>query len=97
MDFAVPAEHKLKFKESKKRDGYLDLARELKMVWNIKVTVIPIVIGALVTISKWLIEKQGNLETRGQIGTIPNNDNNNNNNNNNNILCLPNYLKRTYL
>ena len=30
MDFAVPADHKVKLKESEKRDKYLDLARELK-------------------------------------------------------------------
>ena len=30
MDFAVSADHRVKFKESEKRDKYLDLARELK-------------------------------------------------------------------
>ena len=30
MDFAVPADHRVELKESKKRDKYLDLARELK-------------------------------------------------------------------
>ena len=35
-----------------KRDKYIDLARELKKLWNMKVTVIPIVIGALGTIPK---------------------------------------------
>ena len=30
MDFAVTADHKIKLKESKKMDKYLDLARELK-------------------------------------------------------------------
>ena len=36
----------------------MDLARELKTnkLWNIKVTVIPIVIGALGTITKWLVQ-----------------------------------------
>ena len=29
-DFAVPADHKINMKESKKEDKYLDLARELK-------------------------------------------------------------------
>ena len=28
MDFAVPADHSVKIKESEKRDKYLDLARE---------------------------------------------------------------------
>ena len=30
MNFAVPADHSVKLKEIKKRDKYLDLARELK-------------------------------------------------------------------
>ena len=30
MNFAVPADHKVKLKESEKKDKYLDLARELK-------------------------------------------------------------------
>ena len=33
---------------------YLDLARELKKVWNMKVTIVPIVIGAFGTITKEL-------------------------------------------
>ena len=32
-------------KESEKKDKYLDQARELKKLWNMKVTIIPIVIG----------------------------------------------------
>ena len=30
MDFAVPADHRVKLKESQKKDRYLDLVRELK-------------------------------------------------------------------
>ena len=30
VDFAVLADHRVKFKESEKKDKYLDLARELK-------------------------------------------------------------------
>ena len=30
MDFAILADHKVKLKESEKRDKYLDLAREMK-------------------------------------------------------------------
>ena len=41
MNFAVPADHKVKLKESKKKDKYLDIARELEKLWNIKVMLIP--------------------------------------------------------
>ena len=47
VDFAVLADHRVKLKESEKRDKYLDLARELKKLYHMKVAVIPIVIGTL--------------------------------------------------
>ena len=46
MDFAVSADHRIKLKECEKKDKYLDLARQLKKQWNMKVTIIPIVIDA---------------------------------------------------
>ena len=52
VDFAVPADHRIKLKECEKKDKYLDLARELKKLWNMKVTIITIVIGAFCTVSK---------------------------------------------
>ena len=52
MDVVVPAEHKVELKESKKKDKNLDLSRELKKPWNMKVTFIPIVNGALGTVTK---------------------------------------------
>ena len=56
MDFAVPADHGIKLKENEKKDKYLDLARELKKLWNMKVTVIPIVIGGFGTVTKGLLK-----------------------------------------
>ena len=59
MDFAVPTDHRVKFKEREKKDKYLELAREfLKKLWNFKVTFIPIVIGAFGTVTKGLINKR---------------------------------------
>ena len=51
-DFVVPADHLVKLKESKKRDKYQDLSREQKKLWNMKMTVIPVVIRELGTIPK---------------------------------------------
>ena len=46
VDFAVPADHRIKLKECEKKDKYLNLARELKInLWNMKVTIIPILIA----------------------------------------------------
>ena len=56
VDFAVPAEHRIKLKECEKRDKYLDLARELKKLWNIQVTIILIVIGSFGTVTKGLLK-----------------------------------------
>ena len=49
-------DHRMKAKESGKVDNYLNLFRELKQSCNIKVTVIPIVVGLLGRIS-WSLEK----------------------------------------
>ena len=38
------------------RDKYPDLDGERKILWNIKVNVIPVVIGALSTVTKGLVE-----------------------------------------
>ena len=46
VDFAVLDDHRIKLKECEKKDKYLDFARELKKLWNMKVTIVPIVILA---------------------------------------------------
>ena len=68
VDFAVSADHRIKPKESEKK--YLDLARELKKLWNMKVTIIPIVIGALCTVAKGLLKGLEDLEIKGKVETI---------------------------
>ena len=54
LDFAILADHRVEMKESKITDKYLDLARELTELWNMKVTIIPIVVGSLETVHKGL-------------------------------------------
>ena len=56
VHFAVTADHRINLKESVKKDKYLDLAWELKKLWKMKVTIVPIVIGALGTITKELLK-----------------------------------------
>ena len=58
VDFAVPADHRIKLKECEKRDKYLDLARELKKLWNMQVTII----GAFGTVTKGLLKGLEDLE-----------------------------------
>ena len=69
----VPAYHCIKLKESEKKDKYLDLAREWKKLWNMKVTIIPIVIGPLGTVTEGLVQVLEILEMRGRVETIPTN------------------------
>ena len=56
--------------ECEKRDRYLDLARELRKLWNMQVTIIPIVIGAFGTVTKRLLKGLEDLEVGGQEETI---------------------------
>ena len=60
----------MKIKESEKKDKYLDLARELRKLWSMTVTVIPIVIDALGTVPKDLEKGMAKVEIRERIATI---------------------------
>ena len=51
MEFAVPVDHKINLKVCEKKNSYLDPARELKKLWNMDVTIVPIVKGAFGTIT----------------------------------------------
>ena len=62
VDFAVPTDHRINLKERQKKDKYLDLAREFKKLWDMKVTIVPIVIGELGTIAKGLLKGLEDLE-----------------------------------
>ena len=53
----VPVDQRVKANECKKRHHYLDLARELKKLWNMKVTIITTVIGAPGTVTKGLTQR----------------------------------------
>ena len=70
VDFAIPADHRINLKESEKKDKYLDLAREIKKLRNMKVTIVPIVIGALGTVTKGLLKGLEDLEIGARVETI---------------------------
>ena len=70
MDFAVPADHRIKLKESEKKDKYLDLARELKKPWNMQVSIIPVLIGAFGIVTNGLIKGLEDLEVGRRVETI---------------------------
>ena len=70
VNFAVPADHLVKWKWNKKKNEYLDLAQELKKLLNKKVTFIPNVIDAFGTLIKGLIQGLEDLEIKGRVETI---------------------------
>ena len=61
----------MNLKEREKKDNYLDLARELKKkLLKMKVTIVPIVIGALGTVTKGLLKGLEDLEFGRRVETI---------------------------
>ena len=60
----------MKLKECEKKDKYLDLAQELKKLWNMNVIIIPIVIGAFGRVTKGLLKGLEDLEDGGRVETI---------------------------
>ena len=57
-------------RKRRKRGKYLDLARERRKLWNMRVTVVPVVIVVLRTIPKDLIRGLEELEIGGRAETI---------------------------
>ena len=62
MNFVVLSDDRVKLKESEKRDKYLDLARTLKKLWNMKMMLIVIVIGVLGTVTIGLVQRLEDME-----------------------------------
>ena len=70
MDFALPGDHRIKLKECERKGKYLNLSRELKNQWSMKVIIIPIVIDAFNTVTKGLLTGLEDLEFGGWVETI---------------------------
>ena len=71
VNFAVPADHRIKLKKVKRRISTSTLRGNWKKkLWNMKVTIIPIVIGAFGTITKGLLKGLEDLEVGGRVETI---------------------------
>ena len=63
----------MNLKEYEKKDKYIDLGRELKKLWNMKVSIVPIVIGTIDTfgtVTKGLLKGLEDLEVGGRVETI---------------------------
>ena len=62
VDIAVPGDSNVLQKETEKYEKYQDLAREIKRIWKSRTKVVPVVVGALGSVSKKLA---GQLEQLG--------------------------------
>ena len=87
IDIAIPGDQNIKEKELEKINQDQDFRLKVQKLWNVKATVIPVVVGALGTVIE---ELENHLKTIGipiiigclQISNIDNNNSNNNNDNN---------------
>ena len=70
VDVVVPADHRIKLKEFEKKVKYLNLSMELKKLWNMQMTIIPIVIGVFGTVTKGSLKGLEDLEVGGRVDTI---------------------------
>ena len=52
IDFAIPGGSMIENKEQDKIEKYQELGRELQNIWNVKVKIIPLVVGSLGAIPK---------------------------------------------
>ena len=70
VDFTIPTDHRLKIKENKNINKYVDLARELRKLWKMKVKVIPTDAGAFGTVPKTLEKELEEYKISRRIETI---------------------------
>ena len=52
IDVACPMDHNIQSKEKEKVDHYLELKFELERLWNTKIEIVPIIIGALGSVTE---------------------------------------------
>ena len=69
-EITVLVYQRLKIKEREKKDKYGVVASELKELWTMRMTVIPLVTGVLGTVPKGFERGLEELEIRKRIGTI---------------------------
>ena len=73
IDFAVPAvpaDQRVEISQQTKAESYQDLKRELQKLWNLKTSIVPIVIGALGTIPKSLEKHLNELNAKVNISQM---------------------------
>ena len=52
LDFAVPGDSRIEEKKKEKIEKYQDLGKELRKIYNMRLKIIPLVVGSLGTIPR---------------------------------------------
>ena len=68
IDFAVPGDSRIEEKETEKIEKYQDLRSESQKVWNVKMKIIPLVVGSLGAISKQFGNRLKESDITAEIG-----------------------------
>jgi len=67
IDAAIPGDRNVMKKEAEKILKYKDLLIEIQRIWNVKATVIPVIIGATGNLSKSLRHYLSNIPRKHEI------------------------------
>ena len=70
VDFVIPMDYHVEEKEEEKTDKYMDLAAEVRRQFREKTVILPIVLGALRTVSAKLSEMLKKLNIEDIIGSL---------------------------
>ena len=70
IDFAVPGDSRIEEKEKEKIEKYQDLRRELQKIWNVRVKIIPLVVGSLGSIPKQFGNRLKEIGVTAEIGQV---------------------------
>ena len=70
IDFAVPGDSRIDEKGKEKIEKYQDLRRELQKIWNVKVKIIPLVVGSLGAIPKQFGNRLKETGITAEIGQV---------------------------
>ena len=70
IDFAVPGDKRIEKKEKEKIEKYQDLRKELQKIWNVKVKIIPLVVGILGALPKQFGDRLKQTGITAKIGQV---------------------------
>ena len=70
IDMTVPSDRNIVLKEIEKKSKYKDLELEIQRMWQMKTMVIPVVVGALGTVKKGMVENIEKVAKRATVTEI---------------------------